>query len=146
VTSGDFDAQLDPVSPYTCDRCGTKDRVVRLFENGSAARLGDDWRLMPMHPACFRQWQGEVDLGLRQPHAGTVERDFGWWTLPTGQRARLSWRRRDGQLYLHRPDRGNQPLLVLDDAQVDHLLEGWSGAHGDLAWLARRLALAGAAL
>lgn len=70
LTSGDLDATLDPVNPYACERCGEKDGMVRLYENGRPERLGHDWRLMPLHQACFRLWQGEVDLGLTVPERG----------------------------------------------------------------------------
>lgn len=144
----DMDAMADPVSPYRCERCGVQDRRVRLCENGDPRRLGEDWRLMPLHPECFARWQGEVDLGLAS-HGGNVESDFGWWTLPDGRRARLSWRARDGQLYLHHPGAPDRPrgwdqrLTVLARAEVTNLLEGWADACGDLGWLADRLALAG---
>lgn len=142
---GDLDMIAEPVNPYTCERCGGKDPTVRLWENGDARRLGEDWRLMPLHPDCYRQWQGEVDLGLVPAHGGCLESDFGWWTLPDGRRARLSWRARDGQLYLHHPGDGgwDQRLIVLSRVEVTSLLEGWADARGDIGWLGFRLALAG---
>lgn len=131
----DFDVVSEPVSPWRCERCGAQDRNVRLYENGSPKREG--WRLMPLHPACSASWQEEV--------AG-MERDYGWWWLPSGQRARLSWRERDRQLYLHDPAVGDRPLLAIDGPSAENLLDGWADAHGDLGWLAERLALAGVQL
>jgi hypothetical protein len=61
---GEFDAIDEPINPYTCERCGRQERRVRLYENGNPKRLGGAWRLMPLHPECFRRWQGEMDLGL----------------------------------------------------------------------------------
>lgn len=138
---------MSPVNPYRCERCGEQDHLVRLFENGRPDRLGPDWRLMPLHPACFGQWQDEHDLR----RGSRVEVDYGHhWTLPTGQRARLSWNVATGVLYLCHPDRnvGGSALLVESNRErIEDLLTGWDDtSQGSLHWLGQRLWLVGATL
>jgi hypothetical protein len=53
----------------------------------------------------------------------TRDVDYGWWDLPNGQRARVSWNVDTGVLYVHWPERGDEPLIVCNDrAAVDRLL------------------------
>ncbi len=108
---------------------------------------------MPLHPSCFRQWQGERDLDLVPlDRVGRgVEVDYGHhWRLPDGRRARLSWNVATGVLYLHHPDpeKGSSALLVPPSRQqIEALLTGWDATScGDLEWLGKRLWLVGATL
>ena len=153
--SGDLDAIAEPVLPYRCERCGLQGSDVRLHENGDPKRLGNDWRLMPLHPACFTAWQTDVDSGqlpARDQLRGVgPEVDYGHhWRLPTGQRARLTWNVATGVLYLEHPERnkGASALLVQPVRdQVEDLLTGWdTTSQGSLDWLAQRLWLAGVTL
>lgn len=78
------------------------------------------------------------------------EVDYGHhWTLPTGQRARLSWNQGTGVLYLAHPDPavGSDPVaLCINRHSVEELLAGWEDSHGDLQWLHDRLWIVGARL
>lgn len=62
MAEADWDGDV-AVLPYRCERCGERDHAVRLYESGDPKR-DPDWRLLQLHPACWRQRQGEVELGL----------------------------------------------------------------------------------
>jgi hypothetical protein len=76
--------------------------------------------------------------------------DYGFhWTLPTGQRARLSWNADTGVLYLFHPDPATSPEILVGSwtrETVEALLTGWEDAGGNLAWLQHRLWVVGAHL
>ena len=79
------------------------------------------------------------------------EVDYGHhWTLPSGQRARLSWNQATGVLYLQhperRPDEGDPVALCINRHAVEELLAGWEDAAGSLQWLHDRLWIVGARL
>lgn len=96
---------------------------------------------MPASGRCARSWTWTV--------AADPTVDYGWWPLPSGLRARLSWNVGTGILYLHSPAWGATPLVACGDREaVEGLLAGiWEGdAHGSLQWLADRLWLVGATL
>lgn len=155
----ELDDYADMPVPYRCERCGERHKGVQLVENGDPKRLADDYRLMPLCVPCRLRWQTAVDdgdLGERDRLRGQVtgrnpEVDFGHhWTLPTGQRARLTWNVATGVLYLAHPERskGDSALLVQPSRdQVEDLLTGWdTTSQGDLRWLAKRLWLVGVTL
>lgn len=63
MAAEDWDGDYQ-VQPRRCERCGERDRLVRLYESGDPKKLGQLYRLLSLHPACWLQRQGEVDLGL----------------------------------------------------------------------------------
>lgn len=53
----------------------------------------------------------------------TNDVDYGWWLLPNGQHARVSWNEDTCVLYMHWPGRGDEALTTCATREdVDALL------------------------
>lgn len=65
-----------------------------------------------------------------------IEHDFGWWRTGSGIKVRLTWRARDGLLYLAVPGGPDHALRIeRDERVIRHLLDGWE------TWCDRQLGM-----
>lgn len=63
-TMAELDEVAADVMPYRCERCGDRDDRVRLYDSCDPKRHPAVYRLLQLHPDCWRIRQGEADLGL----------------------------------------------------------------------------------